>query len=93
LTDLVAVGSKPAGDGRWGQSDLAGNVFEWTLDWSGIYASTCTDCADLTAGSYRIVRGGSFVNGATTLRAGYRIFSTPTDRSLNIGVRCARSAP
>ncbi len=28
------VGSKsPTGDGKWGQSDLAGNVSEWTLDW------------------------------------------------------------
>ena len=30
-----AVGSRPAGDGRWEQSDLAGNVAEWTLDWQG----------------------------------------------------------
>ncbi len=28
------VGSKsPKGDGAWGQSDLAGNVAEWLLDW------------------------------------------------------------
>lgn len=32
VTDLVAVGTKPLGDGRCGQSDLAGNVAEWVLD-------------------------------------------------------------
>jgi formylglycine-generating enzyme required for sulfatase activity len=31
-TDPRVVGGKPLGDGRWGQSDLAGNVFEWMPD-------------------------------------------------------------
>lgn len=26
------MGSKPAGDGRFGQAELAGNHWEWTLD-------------------------------------------------------------
>jgi len=92
LTDLVAVGSKPMGDGRWGQSDLAGNVWEWTLDWyAGIYVNPCIECAKLTASSNRVFRGGSFVNDATYLRAGYRSYFTPTYRDYVIGVRCART--
>jgi len=91
LTDLVAVGSKPLGDGRWGQSDLAGNVFEWTLDYASAYANPCTDCAGLTATSSRAVRGGDFGDDATSLRAGFRLFNTPASRYSAIGVRCART--
>ena len=91
VTDLVEVGSKPAGDGRWGQSDLAGNVFEWTLDWAANYATPCTDCAAVTASSLRVLRGGSFNSVAPLLRVGLRSSNGPTDRSLSIGVRCART--
>jgi len=91
VTDQVAVGTKPMGDGRWGQSDLAGNVWEWTLDWYATYAIACTDCADLTAGSARVFRGGGFNIDATALRAGNRLSLTPTLRYYLIGVRCART--
>jgi formylglycine-generating enzyme len=92
LTDLVAVGSKPLGDGRWGQSDLAGNLFEWTLDWyAGTYVNPCTNCANLVAGSNRVIRGGCFNDIATSLRAGSRGSSTPNPRFFNVGVRCART--
>ena len=93
VTDLVAVGTKPAGDGRWEQSDLAGNVFEWVLDWyASPYETTCTNCADTTPASYRMVRGGSFDDVVTYLRAGYRFnYTTPVNRSVTLGLRCART--
>jgi formylglycine-generating enzyme required for sulfatase activity len=82
----------PRGDGKWGQSDLAGNLLEWTLDWFAPYsASQCNDCANLTDGSYRVVRGGSFYSSASELRNGYRFTNAPSNPTFNIGVRCART--
>lgn len=90
---LTAVGAKPVGDGRWGHSDLASNVSEWTLDWDGAYGSSCTDCANLIPTYQRISRGGAYEDGADVLRTGYRsvfVRHSP-DASVNTtGVRCAR---
>jgi formylglycine-generating enzyme len=48
LPCLQPVGSHPAGDARWGQSDLAGNVREWTQDYrSASLPLPCVDCAQL----------------------------------------------
>ncbi len=89
------VGSKsPAGDGKWGQSDLAGNVWEWNLDWNAsAYVTPCVDCADLTAdpmNPYRVIRGGSFGNGTGVLLVSYRDLDPPYYRGDLVGVRCAR---
>jgi formylglycine-generating enzyme len=88
------VGSESAkGDGRWGHADLAGNAWEWTLDW---YASTfplpCNDCANLTTSSYRVIRGGGFASGVSYLRTAFRDYYAPTDRFTGLfGLRCARA--
>jgi formylglycine-generating enzyme len=94
LSDLARVGTKPMGDGRWGQSDLAGNVSEWTLDWFASYASPCTNCANLNPASYRVYRGGDYqLRASPYLRTGDRSFQTaqPTSRFRTLGVRCGRA--
>jgi formylglycine-generating enzyme required for sulfatase activity len=96
LSDIVPVGSKPAGDGRWGQSDLGGNVYELLLDY-GVppYITPCTDCANLqipaSQDGARIMRGGSFGGNPGNLRTGYRLGSPPLQRDGNVGFRCARA--
>jgi formylglycine-generating enzyme required for sulfatase activity len=88
-----AVGSEsPAGDGKWGQSDLAGNVFEWNLDYYAPYVSPCSNCAYLatTATSARVIRGGAFGNAAAFLLSSARNSNDPLGRTSSLGTRCAR---
>jgi sulfatase modifying factor 1 len=94
LTDLLIVGSKPQGDGLWEQSDLTGNVWEWTLDWRVDYAASCVNCAALvpTSPIERVFRGGSFINDMQkNLRTATRGSAPPASRGIDVGVRCARA--
>lgn len=88
---VSVIGLFPQGDGKWGHADLAGNLWEWALDYYGVYESPCVDCAYLTTASERTLRGGSFLVPATSLATPFRNSSAETARSGNIGVRCARS--
>lgn len=87
------VGSEsPMGDGKWQHSDLAGNVWEWTLDWfAPVYSTQCDDCANLTASSERVYRGGYFLSDALSVRGANRGHVPPSDRYVSIGLRCART--
>jgi formylglycine-generating enzyme len=85
------VGSEsPMGDGLYGQSDLAGNVWEWVLDAYAPYVYTCDNCANLGSAPLRVTRGGSFSLVGTALLSSYRGNNDPTTRDSSIGVRCAR---
>lgn len=90
-TAVFAVGSKPAGDGRWRHADLAGNVAEWVVDTKGDYASSCLDCANLTFPfSEKVFRGGAFDGGEAELLVARRDSKDPANRLRGVGVRCAR---
>jgi formylglycine-generating enzyme len=91
LTDLVLVGTKPGGNGRWGQADLVGNVAEWTLDWFSLYPMPCTDCANLELASDRVLHGGNFGQPVFYMRMRSRSPMAPHNRSAGVGVRCARA--
>ena len=90
--NVAAVGSVGAGDGKWGQSDLAGNVSEWNLDGYKPFSPTCIDCANVSNDPVRLFRGGSFGTVASTLLATYRAFGRPpASRYDFFGGRCART--
>jgi sulfatase modifying factor 1 len=91
LQDLVVVGSKAAGNGRWGHADLGGNVFEWVLDyWANGYDNPCTDCANLSPSIRRMIRGGGFDLGASFVRSATRYDFDPAHGFADFGIRCAR---
>jgi formylglycine-generating enzyme required for sulfatase activity len=90
---VVAVGSTPAGNGKWGHADLAGNALECTLDCYGAYpVSAIANYANISGGPNRVYRGGDFPGNAGGLCAAYRGNGTPGDHSFVTGVRCARTA-
>jgi formylglycine-generating enzyme required for sulfatase activity len=99
--DLPVVGSTPAGVGRWGHFDLAGSVWEWTLDvYDAAYSGApCDNCANLaeTPEDGRVFRGGAYIfedmGIESDLRGASRLgfdakFPDPTR-----GLRCAQSLP
>jgi len=91
---MDAVGSQsPQGDGKWGQSDLVGNIWQWTHDNGSVpYAiNPCDDCSDEPQGATNVLRGGSAFHGTDDLLVSLRHpISAAMPRWADVGFRCAR---
>jgi formylglycine-generating enzyme required for sulfatase activity len=73
----------------WGFFDMHGNVYEWTADAWGSYATGAqTDPFNVgTSGSDRVFRGGSWNSSGTILRSAYRLTTGPSVRDYGFGFR------
>ena len=88
--DTRPVGGKLANG--YGLHDMSGNVWEWVSDWFGGYSANFqTDPTGPASGSARVVRGGSWYDAPSNLRASAR-YGTPDYAIYDyIGFRVARN--
>jgi ELWxxDGT repeat protein len=87
LQQTTNVGSWSANP--WGFFDMIGNVWEWTADAGGSYASgSQTDPFNAgETGSNRIIRGGSWGDTGAYMRSASRYGTVPINRGSGIGFR------
>ena len=90
------VGIYTQGASPYGALDMAGNVWNWTLDWydEQYYSSSPPAKNPLgpLTGQMRVTRGGSWFDNEERVRTTARYPLDPHSRGSNVGFRCA-SAP
>ena len=83
----------PKGASEYGCHDLAGNVWEKCSDWykEDYYkGSTGKNPRGPSGGSFRVIRGGSWISDAEFCRSAFRYRDHPSERAVNLGFRLAR---
>jgi formylglycine-generating enzyme required for sulfatase activity len=78
---------------KFGLYDMHGNVWEWVEDkWHNNYNEAPSNGSAWISGNstHRVLRGGSWYQGAMELRSAFRDYFTPTNRAFNNGFRLAR---
>ena len=95
FSNIAPVGSVATGNAKWGQSDLAGNVWEWTLDaFASPYVQTsCVNCSyEMAGATNRVLRGGSYgFDGTHLLTSDRSSYFGPNNNYPDVGARCARA--
>ena len=82
----VPVKSLPAN--AWGLYEMHGNVCEWCQDLYGDYSmGVKIDPKGVSAGTYRVLRGGAWINYAQHVRSANRNSYTPDFRNSTYGFR------
>lgn len=90
--DTSEVGSYPTGASPYGVMDMAGNVWEWTNDWSSTSyysVSPVNNPAGPATGTEKVVRSGSWFYYFDLVRTAARGDNFPDNRGFDVGFRCA----
>lgn len=91
LQDILPVGSRPKGVGRWGHFDLAGSMFEWTLQ--GVASASSGVPVEKARGGGFCYIGGVDRRATTELRPTVFRQESPETVSHMTGFRCAYDLP
>jgi formylglycine-generating enzyme required for sulfatase activity len=89
--DTDRVGRRAAGQSPYGVFDMAGNVWEWTADWYDpkYYGhSPEQQPSGPTTGTLKVMRGGCWMSGVSSLTATCRKPELPASWAPNVGFRC-----
>ena len=85
-SSIHPVGTKSPNE--LGIYDMSGNVYEWCSDRYDSYsAGAQTNPQGPSSGSYRVLRGGSWINYAGNCRVSIRSYDDPGNSNINFGLR------
>jgi formylglycine-generating enzyme required for sulfatase activity len=91
--DTAPVGSYPLGASPYGVMDMAGNVWEWMMDYYAVGLDGTRENIDPTTVAldyHRTVKGGAWDYSWSWMRIAYNSDHGPDEHKISFGFRCMR---
>lgn len=96
---ISVIGNRERGMSPYGAHDMAGNLYEWVMDWysEDYYLNfangTAVNPRGPSEGTAKVQRGGSYINSPYRLRSTFRTKGDPVEQDPHVGFRCAQDVP